>query len=107
MHLRFQSRVTIDDDARLYLEVLIDFYPTYVFSLSVSLCINRMSVLLGCMSFGVRSLMDPDKVSLNTEITGTKIFCQHSPFLIFILCGCVCVFIRPSDHKFKSLVQCE
>lgn len=59
--------------------VLIDFYPIYLFSLSVSLYINRMSVLLGCMSFGVRSLMEPDKVSSNAEITGTTIFCKQCP----------------------------
>lgn len=48
----------------LHWGVIIDF-----FLFNHSVCISRISTLLGCMSFGVHSLMDPDKVGLNTKVT--------------------------------------
>lgn len=42
----------------------------------------RVSELLGCMSFGVCSLIDPDKVSLNEQIRFPNTF-LHSGFPLF------------------------
>ncbi|XP_031716227.1 regulator of G-protein signaling 3-like [Anarrhichthys ocellatus] len=47
-----------------------DLHKRLLFTMWNSDSTTRMSELLGCMSFGVRSLMDPDKVSLDTEIDG-------------------------------------
>lgn len=62
---------------------------------------NRMSELLGCMSFGLRSLTDADKVSL--EIL--KAFGKLCTFFYSVSLP-LCV-LDPLDHKFRSLIQCE
>lgn len=73
----------------LHWGVIIDF-----FLFNHSVCISRISTLLGCMSFGVRSLMDPDKVGLNTKVTDIQTFCKWFPVKLS-LCISVCLSIRP------------
>lgn len=78
-------------------------FKSVCLSVCLIICIDRVSVLLGCMSFGVCSLKDPEKVSSNTEIIGTKAFCKHCPNLPLQVSLCLCV--HPLDHELKSLVQ--
>ena len=75
--------------------------------LSVSLCVDRLSALLGCLSFGVRSLMDRDEVSLHTDITDMRTIGEPCPQrrLSNVTSPPACV--RPLDRDSDSLFQCE
>lgn len=64
------------------------------------LCFHRLcrgSELLGCMSFGVGSLMEPDKVSQNEHIPFPNAF-LHGGFPSFSHLACV-LSAHPSDHE--------
>lgn len=64
------------------------------------LCFHRLcraSELLGCMSFGVCSLMEPDKVSQNEQIPFPNAF-LHGGFPSLSDLACV-LSAHPSDHE--------